>query len=389
MSLLSYSITLFRVFGLWFSDEYTYSWKNILYFLYNIFAVSTLYLFTITQLISLLNTFDDPQEFTNASFMVLTLIAVCAKIYDMILNRKTIGKMMKILNENTFKPRDSVELKIQADFHFQIKLLTIVYGILSESAVSSFTRASIIRDIPDRELLFNAWVPFNLSKPFYYWMCYIHQIIASYYSASFNVAFDSFFPALLLATCAQLKMLKHRFNIIDINVKKNIKLNSKKNHWKKEEREKYFLVDCVKHHLAIHEFAKLSNEIFSISIFLQYFTSTVVLCVSTFNLSSLKPLSKEFTALIIYLSCMFLQIYMFCSCAYFVTIESESVRTSIYESNWLSLDSINKKNSIIIMTRTLKPIKYTSGHVVELSLMSFTSLLKMSYSAYNLLQQAK
>lgn len=121
MSLLSYSITLFRVLGLWFSDEYNYSWKTILYFLYNIFAVSIVYLFTTTQLISLFNTFDDPQEFTNASFMALTLVAICAKIFDMILNRKTIGKMIKMLNENTFEPRDSVELKIQADFHFQIK----------------------------------------------------------------------------------------------------------------------------------------------------------------------------------------------------------------------------------------------------------------------------
>lgn len=71
------------------------------------------------------------------------------------------------------------------------------------------------------------------------------------------MAFDSFFPAILLATCAQLKMLKHRFNIIDINVENKIKINSEKNHWKKGEREKYFLVDCVKHHLAIHELSFL------------------------------------------------------------------------------------------------------------------------------------
>lgn len=59
---------------------------------------------------------------------------------------------------------------------------------MTESAVSSFTRASIIRDIPDRELTFKAWVPFDLSKPIYYWVCYIQQIIAGYHSGMFLVS---------------------------------------------------------------------------------------------------------------------------------------------------------------------------------------------------------
>lgn len=121
MSLLSYSITWFRVFGLWFSDEHTSRWKATLYLFYNVLVVFWIYSLTVSQLVALYSCMDDASEFTDASFITLTMIAVCAKIYNMIGNRKVITRMIKTLESGTFEPRDSVEREIQADFYRKIK----------------------------------------------------------------------------------------------------------------------------------------------------------------------------------------------------------------------------------------------------------------------------
>ena len=82
--------------------------------------------------------------------------------------------------------------------------------------------------------------------------------------------------------------------------------------------------------------------------------------------------------------------------------------------NWDKMSINTKKHLVTIMARTLKPLKYTSGYVIDVNLDSFNSvsnitnliflfmifvpssslfhvklqLIKLSYSVYNLLQQS-
>nr|AZQ24948.1 odorant receptor [Aphidius gifuensis] len=383
MSLLSYSIIMLRVLGLWYPDDDNISkWKKRIYMIYTFLLFLIMYTFTLSQIIALSSCMNDANEFTNATFMSLTMLAACVKMWNMITHRKTIYNMIKILENNTFKIRDDHELKIQNEQHRRIKIFTIVYGLLIESTVSSFTRASIIRDIPERDLPFKALLPYSLSSSFAYWFSYIHQTIAHYYGASINAAIDAHFASSLIATCGQIKILKYRFQSMHQIIEKIKILNNES----REKLKKKLLIGCEIHHLAIYQFAKTTNNTFKIPIFIQYFASALVLCVSTFSLSQIEPLSTEFISLFMYLICVSTQIYIYCDCATDVYFESDSISTSIYKSNWTSLSVSNQKSLIIIMARTLKPIKYTSGYI-ELSLTSFNNLLKMSYSIYNVLKK--
>lgn len=58
----------------------------------------------------------------------------------------------------------------------------------------------------------------------------------------------------------------------------------------------------------------------------------------------------------------------------FYNFQSESVGDAIYAMDWTNLNPSTVKGLIIIMSRTLKPIIFTSGHIVTLSHDSFKSV---------------
>ncbi|XP_011311726.1 odorant receptor 46a, isoform A isoform X2 [Fopius arisanus] len=385
MSLFSLSIFVFRILGLWFPDENPSTWRTKLYRIFNIFTVTMMCTFTLTQFLALPSCIHDAEELTNASFMLLTMIAVTGKMWNMTLYRKEISRMVKLFDLEPFKPLDDHEVAIKRKVRRSIRLFTIMYGTLTEVTCSMLTLSSFIRDIPRRQLLFKSWYPFDRSTLIGFWIAYVHQTISHYIGANVNVAFDTFIPGLMMATTAQLEIIKYRFitmpktienkcseSVCEVNEDELMKIETK------------YLADYTRHHLKILRFSKTTNNTFTGSIFLQYCASSLVLCVSVFSLSTLKPLSKEFNSLVMYVACMLVQIFIFCDAAN----ESGTIADAIYEMDWTSLSTTSKKSLVLIMVRTLRPIMYSSGHVVSLSLVSFSSLLKLSYSVFNILNHS-
>ncbi|XP_044001663.1 odorant receptor 46a-like [Aphidius gifuensis] len=133
-------------------------------------------------------------------------------------------------------------------------------------------------------------------------------------------------------------------------------------------------------------FIALTNDTFTFTIFIQYFASALVLCVSTFKLLNAKPFSSEFFSMVIYTTTMLIQIYIYCNNASKVTYQSETLTLSIYDSEWTSLSINERKSLIIIMASTLAPQVYKSGYMITLSLRAFTNILKTSYSIFSILK---
>ncbi|XP_011311655.1 odorant receptor 46a, isoform A [Fopius arisanus] len=297
--------------------------------------------------------------------------------------------MVKIFDLEPFKPLDEPEVAIQKKVHRSIRFYTILYGTLTNTTCSMLTLSSFIRDIPRRQLLFKSWFPFDRTTPVGFWSTYVYQTIYHYMGANVNIAFDTFLPGLMMATTAQMEILKYRFitlprmienkcfeSVCEVNADELIKIETK------------YLADYTRHHLKILRFSKATNDTFTVSIFLQYCASSLVICVSVFSLSTLKPLSKEFNSLVMYVACMLIQIYIFCDAANEATIKSGTIADAIYEMDWTALSTTSQKSLVLMMARTLRPIMYTSGHMISLSLVSFNSLLKLSYSIWNILNRS-
>ncbi|KAF7996255.1 hypothetical protein HCN44_001887 [Aphidius gifuensis] len=370
MVINSINIASLRILGLWYSDDNAE--KSKIYILYTLFLISIGALLIITEFIALIFSLSDSKEFANASFMFLANLISCTKILNMIIERKSIKNLMLFSKRDQFKPRDSVELKILENFKHQIKILYCTFGLLGNTSAILFTTASCFDDIPEKLYPYKAWLPVFLTKNYYYFITFFYQHLTTAYYANVNVAFDSFIAALMMETQAHLRILKYRFSKINDNYKENINITSTIE--EKIQIEKKYLIDCFKYYFNIHEFAKSLNGTFTYSIFIQYFVNSIAICSSAFQLTYTDTLSKEFGSLIVYIICMTLQIYLYCSFGENISYESETLTLSIYDSEWTSLSINERKSLIIIMASTLAPQVYKSGYMITLSLRAFTNV---------------
>ncbi|KAL0119576.1 hypothetical protein PUN28_007789 [Cardiocondyla obscurior] len=85
---------------------------------------------------------------------------------------------------------------------------------------------------------------------------------------------------------------------------------------------------------------------------------------------------------------MLMQIFLYCWYGNEVTLKSTEIGSAIYEMDWSVLPADLMKTLLMIITRSKKPIKITSGNIITLSNESFMKIIKISYSAYNVLQRS-
>ncbi|RZC18441.1 odorant receptor 49b-like [Asbolus verrucosus] len=72
------------------------------------------------------------------------------------------------------------------------------------------------------------------------------------------------------------------------------------------------LINCVKHHRDIVRFANNSNKFFSMIVLGQFFTSTVVIALTMFQLTLVDPLSSASVSHLIYVTAITSQIFLYC-----------------------------------------------------------------------------
>ncbi|XP_071631606.1 uncharacterized protein [Temnothorax longispinosus] len=68
---------------------------------------------------------------------------------------------------------------------------------------------------------------------------------------------------------------------------------------------------------------------------------------------------------------------------------SLQLASNVFNVKWSGLSNSSKKGLLIIMKRATIPIEFSSAHIITMNLESFVALLKMSYSAFNLLHQTQ
>jgi len=180
-----------------------------------------------------------------------------------------------------------------------------------------------------------------------------------------------------------------------------------------------------------YRYAKTVNIIFNQVLFVQFFCSILVLCTSIYSLAHITEIGD--TTLVLYTICMFIQIYFYCwsgnevilmvnNCLYsgiylkfkklrwksmkwhiwnntrkiyihtYDTVDNvvncetiivicivlcwQSTNTShaIYHTDWPLLSISEKKDLLMIMMRSTRPIKLTSSFLITLSLDSYSNV---------------
>nr|WCC57541.1 odorant receptor 23.2 [Papilio memnon] len=190
----------------------------------------------------------------------------------------------------------------------------------------------------------------------------------------------------------QLQMLKHNLiHIADLEDEVNNDDNNFKVKMYRDVENVRFkdlfhasLVRCVKRHQLILWLVDEAESIFRSSMILQFLVMAWV-CITLYKIVSVDFLSAEFITMIVYLSCVLVQLFLICYFGTQVKYESKYVNQSIYESDWPAVSPRLRRPLLIMMERCYRPIEPCMAYIVPISLDIFISVIKFSYSLYTFL----
>ncbi|XP_026827557.1 odorant receptor Or2-like isoform X2 [Ooceraea biroi] len=309
-----------------------------------------IYQFTISEVIELIRTRDHIEELTEGLFLTLTYVALCFKYGNFLARQNQVSMLLDCFRGETCQPKNSEEKMILSRYNRKAKWCARAFMSMSQATCVALILAPIVGpQDTDRPLPFKTYLPYSISGLFPYVATYLQHVGAIFYGVLLNVAFDSLVYGFTLHVCGQIELLRHRLSEIFRNYPDTERTVSSKD-------------------------AMIGDM--------------VTLCTSIFQMSKKKLLSVKFLSLILYLGCMLFQVFFYCWYGNELELKSKSIGDAIYSSNWTIATSRERRALLFVMTISQKGLKLSYYGIFSLTLDTFTWILKTSYSAFNVLQQA-
>ncbi|XP_076388996.1 uncharacterized protein LOC100881022 [Megachile rotundata] len=342
--------------------------KRFIYNIYIIVGKILLCTLVIAQVLDIVLNVENQDEFTENFAISSTMIMITFKYIILSVRRVNIADLIEKLNRNLFMPANTEEMEIRIKFNRIIDLTTKAYTIIIAIFATGVFVMTFIVDYKGRKLVGRLWLPYDYTSTTLYVLTSVCEFLATAFGVSVNIACECLYAGLTLHICCQFEILEHRFKTLD---GKDICAVNR----------------CASHHHHIYEYAKMINNEFKKIVSCQFFMSMSVLCLNLFRMLIAQNF-LDFVEVVMYMVCMFSQIFYYCFHGNLVKAKSIDFSDEIFGSDWPSWNDNSKKVLLMVIRRSKRPIEFTSMHVVTLSLESFMSLLKTSYSAYNLMTKS-
>ncbi|XP_076256117.1 odorant receptor 2a-like [Rhynchophorus ferrugineus] len=137
---------------------------------------------------------------------------------------------------------------------------------------------------------------------------------------------------------------------------------------------------CVKRYNLIKDFVNDIENTFSIALFWQFGASVFVICLGFVQFLFVELWTFDFFTIVSFVITMSWEVFLYCYYGSLLSNESDTLITDIYITNWLDLDLKCQKAYLIIMENGKKPIVIRAGKIIDLSLDTFATIIRRSYS---------
>ncbi|XP_025163637.1 uncharacterized protein LOC112590648 [Harpegnathos saltator] len=121
MRVLKFTLVICALAGCWQPSSWTSLCKRVVYKIYAIFLLSSLYIFSVSQFMNIILNVENSDEFTDALYMMLTVLVAAYKQTFMLLDRGNITMIIDQLTVRPFAPCESHEVTIRRKFDKMIQ----------------------------------------------------------------------------------------------------------------------------------------------------------------------------------------------------------------------------------------------------------------------------
>ncbi|RZC38331.1 7tm 6 domain containing protein [Asbolus verrucosus] len=235
------------------------------------------------------------------------------------------------------------------------------------------------------KLPMDIWLPFdNQSGLGLYLFSFAFVVAGVGNGALSSGVIDPLLAGLASHATSQIKVLKNNLEYLDEHAEEKI-INIMTNSTTEKEHLKAIIIYdkvrlCVCHHNAILDFVQVYENTYSASVFIQFAASVLVICISCLQLSMVEPFTFTFFAMILFVSTMLCEIFLYCYYGTILYEESNTLTDAIYMGKWYEYDMKSQKVLLTLIERSKRPMIVTAGKILDLSLQTFTTILRRAYS---------
>ncbi|XP_013111655.2 putative odorant receptor 85d [Stomoxys calcitrans] len=215
------------------------------------------------------------------------------------------------------------------------------------------------------------WVPWEWRGHWSYYVMYVSQNLAGHTCMSGQLAND-----LLLCVVATQIIMHFEY------LAERLKEYQPKGAYQEDLQ---FLARSIKYHQAILHLSTLMNEVFGVSLLVNFISSSFIMCFLGFQMTIGVQLDT-LVMLFMFLFCSLVQILMICNYGQELIVKSESIGYAVYSQNWLQSDLRYRKMLIAIIGRSQRPTILKATTLLKVSMGTMTDLMQLSYKFFALLR---
>nr|AST36306.1 putative odorant receptor OR13 [Cydia fagiglandana] len=327
--------------------------------------------------------------FIDEMIFYFTELAVTSKLLTFLFMREKILKILSILESDMFQPESENGLKaIDKAKKFNVRYFKIVAAVSATAHFSHIVPPILLHFILHVKLelpVCNFSFLSDDTKQKFIYPLYEFQALYMHSQVLFNISIDTFVLGILIYAIAQLDILDD--NLRRVTVKNQIGSTRADDSIQRAEKENALkkLNDSIIHYGEVGQFCDLVQDVFSITLFVQFGVASCIICVVLFRFTLPAPL-QYFVFLGSYMIIMILQILVPCWFGTRIQDKSQQLSQAVYDCDWTAKSRYFKSSLRLFVERANKPLSITAGKMFPLSLTTFTSIMNSSYSFFTLLR---
>ncbi|BFF98409.1 odorant receptor 2a-like [Drosophila madeirensis] len=147
-----------------------------------------------------------------------------------------------------------------------------------------------------------------------------------------------------------------------------------------------WMVSIVKYHCVVINLRQQLDQIYRLPVMFQFVSSLLVFAMTVFQ-ALVGDGSGSSVLIYLLFSGVFCQIFLYCWFGNEVFEQSKTLTTTAFGCNWHELDAEFKRTLLIFMINADRPLLFTAGGFMGLTLTSFANILSKSYSIVAVLRQ--
>ncbi|XP_037912023.1 odorant receptor 2a-like [Hermetia illucens] len=315
---------------------------------------------------------DGIKNILNNLSVNVTLIVCILKFINIFIRRKEILEFNVWINQLDARAESIQERNYLASAIHQAHRIFYIFCILF-SAILAFGELSALL-AEGRRLMYPAWYPFDWqNSTLLYIVTHVHQFVVIFINICQNIANDTFPTFHMLILTSHVKTLNTRIRKVGANSTKSAN------------RSVQDLIQCIKDRQMLVLYLRTVQKLTSAGIFIQFFTTGIEACISAVCVFFVEGNFFELTYLGVYFAGVIAEIFFYCYYGNELIYESQSMTNAIYSCDWTNRDEKFKKILLIFMQSTQTTMSIKAGGYFTVSLSTFVTVMKSSYSLFALL----